>query len=71
MRSNIPWKTIAIMALIGVLLCAGAWWLENLFEKTDSDSGLRISEVMADGTDSDWIEIENTSDTAIQLYADL
>ena len=69
-REQFPWKTIALMALAGVLACAAAWWLENNTGNTETVSGLRISEVMADSdpADSDWIEIENTSETEIHLY---
>ena len=69
-RVQFPWRTIAIMALVGLLACAGAWRLEKRTQNTDNASGLRISEVMADTDqqDTDWIEIENMSQTEIHLY---
>ncbi len=68
-KSRFPWKTVIIMAIIGLVACAAAWMLENNAQ-TAVASGLRISEVMADSEvgDSDWIEIENTSDSDIGLY---
>lgn len=69
MRGAIPWKTVAVMAVIGLIACAAAWMLESRPQAMET-VGLRISEVMADtdGISSDWIEIENTSDTEIRLY---
>lgn len=69
MRGAIPWKTVAVMAVIGLIVCAAAWMLESRPQAMET-VGLRISEVMADtdGVSSDWIEIENTSDTEIRLY---
>ena len=69
MRGAIPWKTVAVMAVIGLIACAAAWMLEARPQAMET-VGLRISEVMADtdGVSSDWIEIENTSNTEIRLY---
>lgn len=69
MKRNIPIKTILAMALIGALACAGAWWLESRPQRT-AQTSLRISEVMSDtdAANSDWIEIENTSEAEIRLY---
>ena len=69
MRGAIPWKTVAVMAVIGLIACAAAWMLESRPQAMET-VGLRISEVMADtdGISSDWIEIENTSNTEIRLY---
>ena len=69
MKQKFPVKTIVIMALIGVLACVGAWWLESRPQEA-KNAGLRISEVMSDtdAANSDWIEIENTSANEINLY---
>ena len=71
---GIPWRTIAVMAVVGALAILLAWRLESNprlnGSARDTESALRISEVMSDTDDVsvDWIEIENAGETAISLY---
>ncbi len=61
--------TVALIAIIGLMACAGAWLLESR-SREDSPSPLRISEIAQDSGEGDayWIEIENTSSEAVSLY---
>lgn len=71
---GIPWRTIAAMAVVGALAILLAWRLESNprlnGSARDTESALRISEVMSDTDDVsvDWIEIENAGETEISLY---